>query len=87
MAQKQEDTRTQTTKRRTLRGVVVSQKMKDTAVVAVARYVRHPKYKKYMRNIKRYKVHNPGNTKAIGENVVIQECRPLSKTKRFILVE
>ncbi|TSC83521.1 MAG: small subunit ribosomal protein S17 [Parcubacteria group bacterium Gr01-1014_17] len=68
---------------RTLRGVVVSDKMKDTVVVAVHRLVKHPKYKKYVRITKRYKAHDAGNTKHTGDRVEIAECRPISKDKHF----
>jgi len=73
--------------RKTLRGTVVSDKMKDTVVVVVSRYVKHPKYKKYMTKTKKYKAHNPGNTKKEGDTVVIRSCRPLSKDKSFEVVE
>lgn len=73
-------------KRKRLSGVVVSDKMKDTIVVSVSRYVKHPKYKKYMLLRKKYKVHDPGNTKKEGEKVTIESCRPLSKFKSFIVV-
>ncbi len=69
-----------------LRGTVVSDKMTDTAVVAVSRYVKHPKYKKYMKITKRYHAHNPGNRAKEGEIVVIRSCRPLSKLKSFEIV-
>lgn len=68
---------------RALRGIVVSDKMKDTIVVAVQRLVQHPKYKKYVRITKRYKVHDAGNTKHTGDRVEIVECRPISKDKHF----
>ena len=69
-----------------LRGVVVSDKMQDTAVVAVSRYVKHPKYKKYMKSTKKYHAHNPGNKAKEGDQVLIRSCRPLSKTKHFEIV-
>ena len=72
--------------RKILRGVVVSDKMTDTAVVAVSRYVKHPKYKKYMKITKRYHAHNPANRAKEGEMVVIRSCRPLSKLKSFEIV-
>lgn len=68
---------------RVLRGVVVSDKMKDTVSVSTNRLVKHPKYKKYFRVTKRYLAHDAGNTKKIGETVEIIECRPLSKRKHF----
>ncbi|MCX6716642.1 MAG: 30S ribosomal protein S17 [Candidatus Taylorbacteria bacterium] len=68
---------------RTLSGVVVSDKMKDTCVVLVERYVKNSKYQKFLNLRKRYKVHDAGNTKKIGDKVVIAECAPISKTKHF----
>ena len=69
-----------------LRGFVVSDKMKDTVVVEVTRFVKHPKYKKYYKRSKRYKAHDVGNTKKVGEKVEIRESRPISKTKHFVIV-
>lgn len=68
---------------RTLSGRVVSTKMKGTIVVSVVRYVKHPKYHKYLTLTKRYKVDDPGNTKSVGETVEIIECQPISKDKHF----
>ncbi len=75
-----------TPNKKTLQGTVVSDKMQDTAVVSVMRYVKHPKYKKYMRQTKRYHAHNPGNRAKEGEKVTIRSCRPLSKRKSFEIV-
>lgn len=75
-----------TTHRKTLQGVVVSDKMQNTAVVAVNRYVKHPKYKKYMKITKKYHAHNPSNKAKEGDKVTIRSCRPLSKTKHFEIV-
>lgn len=72
--------------KRILKGTVVSDKMKDTIVVLVERYVKLPKYQKYVTRTKRYKAHDAGNTKKIGEVVNIIECRPMSKDKRFIVI-
>jgi small subunit ribosomal protein S17 len=72
--------------RRTLRGTVVSTKMKDTITVAVERYVKHPKYKKFMRRTKKFLVHDAGNTAKEGQLVDIRETRPMSKRKHFELV-
>ena len=72
--------------KKTLRGTVVSDKMQDTVVVAVSRYVKHPKYKKYMKSTKKYHAHNPGNRAKAGEVVTIRSCRPLSKTKSFEVI-
>jgi small subunit ribosomal protein S17 len=75
-----------TVHKKTLRGTVVSDKMTDTAVVLVSRYVKHPKYKKYMKITKKYHAHNPGNKAKEGDLVTIRSCRPLSKTKSFEIV-
>ena len=68
-----------------LRGTVVGTAMKDTAKVAVARYVKHPKYKKFMKHVKKYLVHDPENTASVGDRVTIRETRPISKRKSFII--
>jgi len=82
------DTQTQEKKGgKTFTGVVVKSAMKDTVTVSVERYVKHPKYKKYIRRAKKYLVHNPGNTAAVGQKVTIQEVRPISKRKRFVIAE
>jgi small subunit ribosomal protein S17 len=67
-------------------GTVVSDKMKDTIVVDVARFVKHPKYGKFMKRNKNIKAHDAGNTKKVGETVTIEECRPISKDKKFKVV-
>lgn len=72
---------------RVLRGTVVSSKMQDTITVAVERYVKHPKYKKFQRRTKKYLVHDAGNTALIGQKVEIKETRPISKRKRFELIK
>lgn len=68
-------------------GTVVSNKMKDTIVVAVSRYTKHPKYKKFLKSTKKYMAHDAGNTKEIGDKVSIEESRPISKNKKFRLVD
>ena len=75
-----------TTSRRRLSGVVVSNKMKDTIVVSVSRYVKQPKYKKFVRRVKKYMAHDTSGAREIGEKVVIEETRPLSKNKHFQVV-
>ena len=67
-------------------GVVTSDKMKDTVVVDVARFVKHPKYGKFMKRNKNFKAHDAGNSKKIGDKVTIEECRPISKGKTFKVV-
>ena len=68
-----------------LTGTVVSDKMKDTIVVAVSTYEKHPKYEKYVTKRKKLKAHDAGNTAKIGEKVQIEASRPISKDKHFIL--
>jgi small subunit ribosomal protein S17 len=76
----------QNNKGRVFTGVVVSQKMKDTAVVSVTRFVKHQKYKKYYKVSKKFKAHNVGNTAKVGDKVEIRETRPISKDKHFLLI-
>ncbi|MBI4094105.1 30S ribosomal protein S17 [Candidatus Kaiserbacteria bacterium] len=68
-------------------GVVVKTAMKDTATVLVERYVKHEKYKKYLRRSKKYLVHDPGNTAKVGDKVAIRESKPISKRKHFVIAE
>ena len=75
-----------TIQKKELRGKVVSDKMQDTAVVAVSRYVKHPKYKKYMKRTSKFKAHNPGNKAKEGDMVTIRSTRPLSRDKHFEIV-
>jgi small subunit ribosomal protein S17 len=75
------------TNRKTRIGRVVSDKMDKTAVVSVERTTRHPLYGKIVRVTKKYKVHDPENACGIGDKVRIMETRPLSKDKRWRLVE
>ncbi|MDP3875029.1 MAG: 30S ribosomal protein S17 [bacterium] len=70
-----------------LSGTVVSDKMKDTIVVSVERYVKHPRYFKFIKRRKKFKVHDLGNTAKIGDKVQIVETRPISKDKHFMLVD
>jgi small subunit ribosomal protein S17 len=69
-----------------LSGVVVSDKMKDTVVVLVQRYEKHPKYEKFIKSKKKFKAHDAGNTKKIGDKVQIVETRPISKDKHFMIM-
>lgn len=68
-------------------GLVVSDKMEKTVVVAVENRAPHPKYRKVMVRTKRYKVHDEENKCQVGDRVRIQETRPLSRTKRWALME
>ena len=72
--------------KRIMQGVVVSDKMDKTVVVNVERKFPHPLYKKYIKRSKRYHAHDENNTHKVGDTVSIQECRPLSKTKRWEVV-
>ncbi len=67
-------------------GIVVSDKMKDTLIVAVNNRVMHKKYKKVITRTKRYVVHNPTTDSSIGDQVRIRETKPVSKTKNWILI-
>ena len=73
--------------RKTRVGIVVSDKMDKTVVVAVERLVKHPLYKKYIKRTKKFKAHDERNECRIGDTVRIMETRPLSKTKRWRVVE
>ncbi len=71
---------------RELSGVVVSDKMKDTVVVEVKRFVKHAKYDKFISINKKFKAHDAGNTKKIGDKVTMVECAPISKDKRYKII-
>ena len=71
--------------KRTFNGIVVSDKMDKTIVVAVKRVKTHPIYKKKYTVTRKFKVHDPNNKAKIGEEVTFVECRPLSKEKRWRL--
>ncbi|MCL5674790.1 MAG: 30S ribosomal protein S17 [Candidatus Omnitrophica bacterium] len=68
-------------------GVVSSDKMNKTRVVIVERLSRHPVYKKMLRKKSRFYVHDEGNVSKTGDVVRIQQTRPLSRTKRWNLIE
>ncbi|MBW4449745.1 MAG: 30S ribosomal protein S17 [Hassallia sp. WJT32-NPBG1] len=68
-------------------GLVVSDKMQKTVVVAIENRAPHPKYGKIVVNTQRYKVHDEENKCKVGDRVRIQETRPLSKTKRWQVTE
>ncbi|MBI4034125.1 MAG: 30S ribosomal protein S17 [Candidatus Brennerbacteria bacterium] len=72
---------------RKLRGTVVSDKMTKTRVVAVERLAKHKRYGKYYKVTKRYKAHDENNEYKAGDEVVIQESRPLSREKRWKIIE
>ena len=68
---------------RTKTGVVVSNKMEKTVVVAVENVVMHPMYQKYIRRTSKFLAHSETNNCKVGDRVVIEETRPLSKRKRW----
>ncbi|HWO72425.1 MAG TPA: 30S ribosomal protein S17 [Dehalococcoidia bacterium] len=74
-------------RRKSLIGVVVSNKMDKTAVVSVERRYPHPLYHKIIRSTKKYKAHDPRNEATLGDIVRIEETRPLSKEKRWRIAE
>jgi len=69
--------------RKVREGIVVSDKMDKTVVVLVERLVQHAVYKKYVRQRKKYKAHDPDNRCHVGDQVSIVETRPLSRDKRW----
>ena len=66
-------------------GVVVSNRMNKTIVVQIDQKVMHPVYKKYVRKRVKYKAHDERNEASAGDTVLIEECRPLSRQKRWRL--
>ena len=74
-------------KRKTKVGRVVSDKMDKTVVVSVERLTRHPLYKRVVRMTSKFAVHDEENQARVGDTVLIEESRPLSRTKRWRLVE
>ena len=68
-------------------GKIVSAKMKDTVVVLVERFTKHPKYGKFLKRQKKFKVHDAGNKHKEGEVVEIIETKPISKDKHFMILE
>ncbi len=74
-------------KRKEFIGTVTSDKMQKTRIVKVTNMAKHPKYNKIIKHYKKYKFHDECNVSAVGDLVKIQETRPLSKDKRFKLLE
>ena len=72
--------------KRTLQGVVVSDKQNKTVTVLVERRFTHPLFKKTVRRSKKYHAHDEGNTFKVGDTVRIEESRPLSKTKSWVVL-
>ena len=72
---------------RTLTGIVVSDKMQKSATVLIERRVKHPKYGKIVRRSTKFHIHDENNECRIGDQVVIKESKPISKTKSWVLME
>lgn len=72
--------------KRILQGTVVSNKADKTISVLVERRIMHPVYKKYIKRTKKYAVHDEKNESVLGQQVKIQENKPISKTKKWILI-
>jgi small subunit ribosomal protein S17 len=87
MAEMTNEQATERNARKTRTGLVVSDKMEKTVVVAIERRVPHPVYGKMMTRTKRLKAHDEENSAKVGDTVRIVETRPLSKDKRWRVVE
>jgi small subunit ribosomal protein S17 len=74
-------------RRKTRVGKVISESMDKTAVVVIDRLVKHPQYKRYVRRRKKYTIHDQENQCRVGDVVRFMETRPLSKSKRWRLIE
>jgi small subunit ribosomal protein S17 len=72
--------------KRELKGQVVSDKMKKTVVVKIETIKEHPKYKKRYKSHKKYKAHNSKLDLKVGDRVVIRECTPISKDKKWEVI-
>lgn len=72
--------------KRKLQGIIVSDKMQKTAVVEVERIKKHPKYKKRFKVHKKYKAHVEGAEYKTGDRVIIEECSPISKDKKWRVI-
>ncbi|MFU2082443.1 30S ribosomal protein S17 [Gallibacterium anatis] len=75
-----------TDKIRTVQGKVISDKMEKSFTIAIERMVKHPIYGKFIRRTTKLHVHDENNEAKVGDIVEIRECRPISKTKSWILV-
>ncbi len=82
-----EATEKRANRRKVREGVVVSDSMQSTVVVAIVERVRHPRYNKTVQRTKRLYVDDPENTARVGDKVRVTETRPLSKLKRWRLAE
>jgi small subunit ribosomal protein S17 len=71
---------------RKLKGIIVSDKMQKTKVVKVERLKKHPRYEKYYKVSKKFKAHDENNEYRVGDKVILEETRPLSKEKRWKII-
>lgn len=78
---------TNTNKNKILKGVIVSDKMDKSVVVVVTRFVKHPKYQKYMKITKKFKAHDENNSAKVGEIVGLRQTRPMSKDKSYEVIK
>ena len=69
--------------KRVMQGFVVSDKMDKTVTVKVERRIMHPLYKKFIRRSKKYAAHDEANACKVGDTVIIRECKPISKRKKW----
>lgn len=74
-------------KQKTFQGKVISTKMDKTAIVSVQRFIKHEKYKKYLKISKKFKAHDEDNSAVVGTEVTIVETRPMSKDKHFKILK
>lgn len=77
----------QKSRRKTRVGTVMSNAMDKTVVVLVERLINHPKYRKFIRRRNKFKAHDAQNTCQVGDKVLIEESRPLSRSKRWVVVQ
>ncbi len=75
------------TNKKEFTGLVTSEKMDKTVVVQIETKRLHPLYKKYVTRTKKYKAHDPENSAHLGDTVRIRECRPVSKEKKWMLID
>ena len=87
MSAETSSTEARTSDRKVRQGLVVSDKMDKTVVVAVEDRVKHPLYGKIIRRTSKLKAHDEANAAGVGDRVLLMETRPLSATKRWRLVE
>lgn len=80
------ETTIKNTKKVKLNGIIISDKMQETVVVAIDRFIVNSKYKKRLHLTKKVKAHNKDNKYKVGDMVVIEECRPISKEKKWIII-